>query len=487
MVMFIQKDEPIGRATYLNGLEHSADTCIEKELIQTVSQLKRFFEKWQTDAAFRENLSVNPEVTLASCNFDIDLEAIRPLWDSTTSPQRDLGQADSSLIKTFKGFVEQFQPASFRDELLAKPTDLRFRAWRQRQMNRLASQAPCQEHIPIEARAIPVCFELSKGCSVGCWFCAVSAPKLGDLFTDTPENRTLWQQSLQLIQQILGPVAGAGFCYFATDPLDNPDYETFCSDFCEILGAFPQTTTALPLRNPERTRRLIALSKQKGQYHNRFSVLSIPMLNKIHAEFSAEELAFVGLEPRNQEAERSDPKVKAGRARAKSQQPAEVAPAPSANLLDGTISIITGFLFNMVERSVKLVSPCMASEVWPDGYQIYEQGTFTDIDSLRSLLEGMMTRHMPLTLEGNLLNSHTPITFRPDLQYRDLGDGFQLSTPFKTFTFRNSTTAAKVGAMIHESTWGAPALVDQLVTQAISANETWRLLNLLFEKGLLAE
>jgi len=34
--------------------------------------------------------------------------------------------------------------------------------------------------------------------------------------------------------------AGRGFCYWGTDPMDNPDYEKFCLDFHEVLGIFPK-------------------------------------------------------------------------------------------------------------------------------------------------------------------------------------------------------------------------------------------------------
>ena len=44
----------------------------------------------------------------------------------------------------------------------------------------------------------------------------------------------------------------------------------------------------------------------------------------------------------------------------------------------GTIACVSGFLFNMVERNVRLISPCNASERWPLGYRIYDEGTFTD-------------------------------------------------------------------------------------------------------------
>ena len=40
-------------------------------------------------------------------------------------------------------------------------------------------------------------------------------------------------------------------------PLDNPDYEAFADDYRAIAGAYPPLTTALALRDPERTRRML--------------------------------------------------------------------------------------------------------------------------------------------------------------------------------------------------------------------------------------
>jgi len=51
---------------------------------------------------------------------------------------------------------------------------------------------------------------------------------------------------------------------------------------------------------------------------------------------------------------------------------------------------VSGFLFNMVERSVKLITPCNASERWPLGYWVIAQGTFDTADELRTLMRSMI-------------------------------------------------------------------------------------------------
>lgn len=103
----------------------------------------------------------------------------------------------------------------------------------------------------------PVAFELSKGCSVQCPFCGLAASRLAGI-ARYEENRLLWHGILAAVLEIIGPAAGMGPCYFATEPLDNPDYERFMAGYREIFGTVPQTTTAAALREPERFRVLLS-------------------------------------------------------------------------------------------------------------------------------------------------------------------------------------------------------------------------------------
>ncbi|MDR2987328.1 MAG: hypothetical protein LBV34_21075, partial [Nocardiopsaceae bacterium] len=55
-----------------------------------------------------------------------------------------------------------------------------------------------------------------------------------------------------------------------------------------------------------------------------------------------------------------------------------------------TIACVSGFLFNMLDRSVKLITPCDASDRWPLGYWVLAEGTFDSADELRDLLTSMI-------------------------------------------------------------------------------------------------
>ncbi len=447
----------------------------KKELI-TLSWIKRFFEKWHGDPAFRKQVSKDPAQAVFLYDLKIDPEEIRLLWDTEYSRKQGEKVSISPAVKLFQKFPDGI-PINVYDikSLLASPKDTRFKAWRERQIARNESLQKKSYHDLI-AHA-PVAFELSKGCSVGCWFCGVSAPRLSDLFLYTPANAKLWREILGLLQEILGLTAGTGICYWATDPLDNPHYEKFCSDFHEILGRFPQTTTALASRNPARTRSLLKLSRKKGCETNRFSVLSLKMLEQIHQEFSAEELAFVKLVLQNPESDLDY--ANAGRIRERNKQKTDK--FHENNLSNqGTIACVSGFLFNMVDRTVKLISPCQADDRWPLGYIVFDQGSFSNINDLKALLERMMEEHMSPTVKPNDL-----IRFRPDLQYKMLPDGFQLSTRFMTHKFRHHNYLKELGEAIRKGDKTVAEIVRLFNFFGVPSENTFQALNLLLASGCL--
>ena len=75
----------------------------------------------------------------------------------------------------------------------------------------------------------------------------------------------MWHDILSFAKEAIGPAAGWGTCYYATEPLDNPDYEKFADAFYDVFGVVPQLTTAAAMRKPERTKAY--LEKAQGQYY----------------------------------------------------------------------------------------------------------------------------------------------------------------------------------------------------------------------------
>lgn len=391
-----------------------------------VAHVKRFFEVWMADAKFREAIIVNPYQAAQSRGLVTDPMDMRYLWDAGYRQSLDTDNItlDEFLSRSpeptrqFMAWIERSHV--HRDAMRAEsePTDSRFAAWRSRQIARSATVF--RRTYDLYTPHILYAIELSKGCSVGCWFCGVDAPKLGGQFLATEENRRLFRGMLESLKGFTGPSAGSwGFLYWATDPLDNPDLETFCLDYQEVFGRFPMVTTAQPLRDVKRTRALIDLARSRGCTKMRFSITTLRMLESVHREFSAEELGWVDLITINA-GSILQPSA-SGRARNRYIKKGGEHREWARSVADTSIACVSGFLINMVERSIKLITPCPSSEQWPLGYYVYDERTFTSGGDIERIVEDMIARRMPI---------HAPVdgvlSFRPDLAYRGTEDGFVL-------------------------------------------------------------
>ncbi len=451
-----------------------------------VAHSKRLLEYWMADREFRAALPNDPAGTVARYGLRADPEAVRFLWDDAFHRDR-LGRADWTAPEAVQQYRAWIGEKLLYRELLRRegcaPDDVRHRVWRERQIRRGWGQLgqPSVEQI-IHA---PFAIELSEGCSVGCWFCGVSAERKKADFLYTDDNRALWRDVLTVLRRVLGPAAANGFCYWATDPLDNPDYEKFTLDFATICGKFPQTTTAQPQKHVERVRRLLELSADHGCEINRFSILSLAIFRRIMEAFTAEELLHTELVVQNQEA--SLMQSNSGRARGAAQLQRRAAMDvdldPRWREAPGTIACVSGYLLNMVRKSVRLVTPCASSDAWPNGYWILEEATFTDGDSFETLLEGMMRRHMRTALRAGDV-----ARFRPDLALHGLSEGIELHAYGGIITYREPTCVPAVAAALADDTRSVGEIAVDLEDRfGRPAEETMDALNDLFAEGLLDE
>ncbi|HEY1627972.1 MAG TPA: radical SAM family RiPP maturation amino acid epimerase [Streptosporangiaceae bacterium] len=370
---------------------------VPPDYIRDVSHLKRFLERWTMDPAFQVKFRDTPREALASIGVELTPADVTPLIvaDEATAATRLIlaGRADevSLAVRRYRVFINE--KVRHRRQLRAEtvPGNPLMRAWRDRMIMRCVGELG-----PDRAEAIvhaPMAIELSKGCTVGCWFCGVAAPKFEQTWRHTPENAELWRECLAVIGDVIGPNAKNGFLYWATDPLDNPDYEDFLADFHQVLGRCPQTTTAQGQKDIERTRRLLRLAESMGSEVDRFSIIALNSLNRVHEGFSAEELLKVECVPQNKEAAEGGRHLKSNAGRAR-----KFAHKRGNELVDeeqsSTIACVSGFLFNMLDRSVKLISPCNASQRWPLGYWVIAEGTFGTAEELRELMRAMVDEHM---------------------------------------------------------------------------------------------
>jgi radical SAM family RiPP maturation amino acid epimerase len=451
------------------------DTYTGNGQLNAVAEIKRFLERFHADPNFQTLLRQDPARAILRHNLAVEPEVIRPLWDTDLQDAIRKQPASnpefiSPAVRSYTEFHHALVKRRDRIRAQSAPGEKRWRHWRARQLARTDSELGL--NMSKQIIHAPFAIELCNGCSVGCRFCGISAPRLSDIFFYTEQNRTLWKETLRALKQIAGPASENGFCYWATDPLDNPDYEKFLLDFYEVMGSFPQTTTALPLKNPSRTRTMLKMTE--GQI-NRFSILSLKMLDRVHQEFSAQELLNTELLLLNPESRVI--KANAGRFR---DQSLKNRSGPS------TIACVSGFLINMVERKVKLVTPCPANDQWPLGYMVLGESRFDGGKEMSHILECMISKQM-----RDVLTEEDRIAIRSDLNYRHINGGFALSSRFHQKNCRNSTMETylqQLGDALQKGTHSAGGLALVLFySHGIPHETTMALLNKLFQEGCLQE
>lgn len=362
------------------------EAILEPSRCPQVAALKRLFEFWVMDRDFHDAYLANPEGALVATGLDVDPAAAKLLLTRVLPEGVNSWNDTDKLPETFvwyRDFVEGRARKSALARLRNLPADPRFHDWTLRQIHR------CEREMGERGRFmghLPVAYELSNGCSVGCAFCALSAGRLAGIFRHTDENAALWREVLASAHAVIGDAASRATLYCATEPLDNLDYERFLEDFYGEFGRIPQTTTAAATRDIERTRHLLRWGQQTYPHFDRLSVLSKQDFDLLVAAFSPEELIFTDLLSQFEEAPICN-LVKAGRNRDANEGTA------------GTIACVSGFIVNMCTRTVRLVTPVVASDKHPTGELVYETVSFADGEDFGRAIEGLIERHMHETLD----------------------------------------------------------------------------------------
>lgn len=446
---------------------------------------KRLLERWVADKQFRADCRQDARAAARSFELRRDPEELRPLWapGGKRACLHALGKDETKPLSLRRYCTFLLEKLQLVDQMREEGTPVHpaFRAWRRRQMLRCSSElAHNKGNYLVHA---PFVVELGHGCSVGCWFCAVSAPKLGEQWPHTTVNSKLWKECLLVLQELLGETAARwGYCYWGTDPLDNPDYESFLLDFHEVLGAWPQTTTAQADRHVDRMKRILALGEERGGYLDRFSVVTLSQWQRIHDAFSPSEMTFVECPPQNKES--AEPKAIAGRAFRANRK---LAQRGREELVDtkmtSTIACVSGFLLNMVKREVSVVTPCNASERFVDGFWTLGKRSFHSGATLRTALLELIEECMPTSV-----GSERALAFRPDLDFSPKPDGFSLTDRRATRTFRGHDYLETLGRLLHSGgSNGAEISVCLADEHNLSWEESFYYLNEIFDNGLLNE
>lgn len=377
----------------------------DADIIRRVANVKRYYETLECDPDFRVRAADDPVFAAKERGILISREAAS--YALLCQDERTKPPEDTAL---YNAYLDEKKAARQRISKRAQACrSERFNAWRSRQYARCDAELGAA----VNARFahIPFVIELSSGCSVGCDFCALSAQKLRGVFRATNENKRLFQDILGGASARFGAAVADSILYYATEPLDNPDYIAFAKIFLNATGRAPILTTAVALRDIPLTRAAIAMRGAEPTIH-RFSLLSLEQFRRASSIFSPEETLFTELMPRYREA--SVGLVRAGRALH--------AHGKAALFTDqGTVACISGFIVNLAERKVRLSTPCRASDACPNGAKELDLGSFDTAQELMRLIdnciesmESIIGMERPIRLEpflhfnaGALENSNT--------------------------------------------------------------------------------
>ena len=383
-------------------------TFTKKEMI-IFADIKRFSEWLQVDAEMRKRLNKNKPPTeaqlevLKEIGITVDIEKLEFLWKYPAESTEyimllSMGKEENIKDKA-KEAAEKYPHLqlwgehvkgrsnfAFMKKLmkLPKSANERYDAWLRR---RVAAAKSELGYFAYRLSYPSFAFELTSGCSVGCWFCSFAAHKLSGTL-DYPKRKNEVLSIVRQCGEIFGNAAiKRSLPYYRTEPHDNPYYVDFIKDFEKQTGTVLCTATAV-CDDMQWIRDLRAYYQQRedGTKYNwpRLSILSKGALGNIYKEFTPYELIDTELLIQVKDHERK--KVTGGRILKEQngikEKTAEDFSGDREKLMlsvaRGTIACVAGFNINLVTNEIMVFSPCYTSEKWPHGFREFGTVKYTD-------------------------------------------------------------------------------------------------------------
>ena len=484
------------------------------EDIRAVTEVKRFLECYQGDRDFRKALQAGGKFTdeqrqmLKDIGVTFEPEAMELLW-----LQPDLFDRISSLVahhdrfedvppdihallapypelRLWVGWRHRLDRSTMLQKILLSSRATlspEYTAWRRRRVaavrNELGAFGWGLDH-PCHA------VEMAVGCSVGCGFCAFDAGKLQTVFDlSRPENRELVRGVATGMLKTLGWPAMHGMLYWSTEPHDNPHYVRLLEFWRQLTGGILCTATARA--GEDWVRELIGFYTTGPVQWPRISVLSRGIMRRLHKAFTPLEMRDTTLLMQQKDAEVFRGKVPGGRERMLRQlvEADDLRDADFENLPEGfeppqgSIACISGVLVNMVNRTVKLISPCYTTMEYTYGYRTFDETTFDGPEGFEVALKRIIERSMVLRPYPEM-----PVRWRDDLKVVPQPDGFTLLSPTTRRDFRRGELHRHTAELI-----GCGDRTYEQVFDALSDNPrigpmvAMSMLDSLFNKGYLCE
>ena len=450
---------------------------------QDLPLYKKGVERWVNDFIFRDQFARDELGSLASRQLLPDPFALKVMVDSDIAVQNPYrSETEPELVNQYRSFImsKKRHCVEIRDTYPIHP---KWSAWRRRMIASTLWRESPQKHAKLVHA--PFTIELTKGCTVGCWFCGVDAEKYQGHVEINGKTEAIWRSLLQSFRSIAGQESAQhGFCYWATDPLDHPEYEWFLEEFHQILGYWPQTTTAQGHKQAERMRRLFETIKNKNAFVQRFSMTRSTDFDFIHDFFTPEELFLCELIP--QYDDRLAKKATAGRVRnlvLKRQE--QNKPIQFHHNLEatGSIACVSGFLGNLVQQSLKLITPCIASDRWPLGYRILSERHFDHPDDIQSLILDMLET----SLNDRLLPDDSLVPYSGIVFAADAPDQLTITRHGYQLKFAGVSNAEHFAEILTNAPVTVRECCEARQREGIDSIQTCLTLTRLFQQGIFDE